>query len=114
MQTGAVARMLKAVPDANLGLTWDPNNAATVGGEVVPGWGDRQLASESASSMCTCATGVTISNGTVEWAAVGTGEFDNARPDPRSCCKDGYDGPFTLETHWRDPITARRTRPRHR
>ena len=99
--TGAdAARMLKALPEANLGLTWDPNNAGMAGEKAYPD-GYRQL--DAARIFHVHLRDYRHSaGGKVEWTAVGAGEFDNLG-QIRALLHDGYKGAFTLETHWRDP-----------
>jgi sugar phosphate isomerase/epimerase len=41
-------------------------------------------------------------DGKVEWSAVGDGEFDNLG-HIRALLHDGYQGTFSLETHYRSP-----------
>ena len=99
--TGAdAARMLKAVSDSNLGLTWDPNNAGMSGEKAFPD-GYRQLDPARIFHVHLRDYRHT-SEGKVEWTAVGAGEFDNLG-QIRALLTDGYKGAFTLETHWRDP-----------
>ena len=81
------AELLKRVKDDNVGLTWDPNNAAESGEQPFPVH-LRDYRHDSA--------------GKVVWTAVGQGEFDNLG-QIRALLKDGYKETFTLETHWRDP-----------
>lgn len=94
------ARMLKNVKAANLGMTWDPNNAASCGETPFPD-GYRLLDKARIFNVHVRDFRHT-SDGKVEWAAVGQGEFDNVA-HIRALRKDGYRGPLTLETHWRDP-----------
>jgi len=94
------ARMLKAVPEANLGLTWDPNNAGMSGEKAFPD-GYRELDPARIFHVHLRDYRHTP-EGKVEWSAVGAGEFDNLG-QIRALLKDGYKGAFTLETHWRDP-----------
>jgi sugar phosphate isomerase/epimerase len=97
---GDAARMLKAVPEPNLGLTWDPNNAGMAGEKAFPD-GYRQL--DPARILHVHLRDYRHTpEGKVEWTAVGAGEFDNLG-QIRELLKDGYNGAFTLETHWRDP-----------
>jgi L-ribulose-5-phosphate 3-epimerase len=100
-QTGAQsAKLLKAVPADNLGLCWDPNNAA-MGGEL--GFPDGYRKLDPARIFHIHLRDYRHKpDGKVEWVAVGTGEFDNAG-QIRALLKDGFKGTFTLETHWRDP-----------
>ena len=101
VQTGAdSARLLKAIQADNFGLTWDPNNAAASGEASFPG-GYRKL--DPARIFHVHLRDFRHKpDGKVEWAAVGTGEFDNLG-FIRAMHKDGYNGTFTLETHWRPP-----------
>lgn len=100
VQTGAdSARILKAVKHPNLGLTWDPNNAAAAGEKSFPD-GFKQL--DPARIFNVHLRDFAHKDGKVEWAAVGTGEFDNLA-QIRALRKAGYRGPLTLETHWHDP-----------
>ncbi len=101
VQNGAdAARLLKAVSAANVGMTWDPNNAASVGEVSFPD-GYKQL-DPARIFHVHLRDYVKKADGSVEWAAVGAGEFDNLG-QIRALRKDGYKGTFTLETHWRDP-----------
>ncbi len=101
VQNGADAgRMLKAVKASNFGLTWDPNNAASVGEQSYPD-GYKQLDPARIFNVH-IRDFKKRPDGGADWAAVGTGDFDNLG-QIRALRKDGYKGPFTLETHWRDP-----------
>ncbi len=101
VQVGAdSARLLQAVPADNLGLCWDPNNAAAAGEVSFPD-GYRKL--DAARIFHVHLRDFRHRpDGKVEWAAVGAGEFDNAA-QIRALLKAGFQGTFTLETHWRDP-----------
>ncbi len=101
VQIGAdSARLLKAVAADNLGICWDPNNAAASGEKSFPD-GYRKL--DPARIFHVHLRDYRHKpDGKVEWAAVGTGEFDNTA-QIRTLLKDGFKGTFTLETHWRDP-----------
>ena len=101
VQTGAdAAKLLKSVSAANLGLNWDPNNAAAAGEKSFPD-GYRLLDAARIFHVHLRDFRHTA-DGKVEWAAVGTGEFDNLH-QIEALRKDGYHGSFTLETHWRAP-----------
>lgn len=101
VQTGAdAARLLKSVPASNLGLTWDPNNAASAGEKSFPD--GYRLLDPARIFHVHLRDFRHTADGKVEWAAVGTGEFDNLR-QIEALRKDGYQGSFTLETHWRAP-----------
>lgn len=90
---------LKRVKDANVGLAWDPNNAAQSGEQSFPD-GYRRI--DPARVFHVHLRDFRRENGKVIWAAVGTGEMDNLG-QIRALLKDGYTGSFTLETHWKDP-----------
>jgi sugar phosphate isomerase/epimerase len=99
--TGAQAgELLKRVKEDNVGITWDPNNAGQSGEKAFPD-GYRKLDPARVFHVH-LRDYVHQADGRVEWAAVGTGEFDNVG-QIRALRKDGYTGTFTLETHWRDP-----------
>jgi sugar phosphate isomerase/epimerase len=99
--TGAqAADLLKHVKDDNLGLTWDPNNAAQSGEQAYPD-GYRKL--DPARIFHVHLRDYRHEpDGKVVWVAVGDGEFDNLG-QIRALLKDGYRETFSLETHWRDP-----------
>ena len=94
------AELLKRVKDDNVGLTWDPNNAAESGEQPFPA-GYRRL-DPSRIFHVHLRDYRHDSAGKVVWTAVGQGEFDNLG-QIRALLKDGYKETFTLETHWRDP-----------
>ncbi|SPE31436.1 Xylose isomerase domain protein TIM barrel [Candidatus Sulfopaludibacter sp. SbA3] len=99
--TGAQAgELLKRVKEDNVGITWDPNNAGQSGEKSFPD-GYRKLDAARIFHVH-LRDYVHTADGRVEWANVGTGEFDNVS-QIRALRKDGYTGTFTLETHWRDP-----------
>ena len=101
VQTGAdAAKLLKSVPAANLGLNWDPNNAASAGEKSFPA--GYRLLDPARIFHVHLRDFRHTADGKVEWAAVGTGEFDNLH-QIEALRKDGYQGSFTLETHWRAP-----------
>lgn len=94
------ADLLKAVSDSNLGLTWDPNNAAATGEQSYPD-GFRKL-DPARIFHVHLRDYRRLPQGGVEWTAVGGGEFDNLA-QLRALRKAGYKGTYTLETHYRDP-----------
>jgi sugar phosphate isomerase/epimerase len=91
--------LLKNVKEDNVGITWDPNNAGESGERSFPD-GYRHM--DPARIFHVHLRDYKHQDGKVVWAAVGTGEFDNLG-QIRAMRKDGYQGTFTLETHWRDP-----------
>lgn len=95
-QTG---EFLKRVKEDNVGITWDPNNAAESGEQSFPD-GYRKL--DPARVFHVHLRDFKHQDGKVVWTAVGEGEFDNLG-QIRALLKDGYSETFTLETHWRDP-----------
>jgi L-ribulose-5-phosphate 3-epimerase len=92
-------RFLKRVKADNVGLTWDPNNAAEKGERPYPD-GYRKL--DPARIFHVHVRDFRHNGDKVEWAPVGGGEFDNLA-HIRALLKDGYKGTFTLETHWKGP-----------
>ena len=93
------AEFLKHIKEDNVGLTWDPNNAAESGEQPFPD-GYRKL--DPARIFHVHVRDFKHQDGKVVWTAVGAGEFDNLG-HIRALLKDGYQGTFSLETHWRDP-----------
>ncbi len=101
VQTGAdCARLLKAVKASNFGVNWDPNNAASAGEKSFPD-GYRQIDPKRIYHIH-LRDFKHNAEGSVEWLPVGQGEFDNLG-QIRALRKDGFDGTYSLETHWRDP-----------
>ena len=94
------ADLLKNVKEENLGLTWDPNNAAASGEQPFPD--GYRLLDPARVFHVHLRDFRHLPSGKVEWAAVGEGEFDNLG-QIRALRKDGYKETFTLETHWRSP-----------
>jgi sugar phosphate isomerase/epimerase len=94
------AALLKAVPEDSLGLTWDPNNAASAEERPFPD-GYKRL-DPARIFHVHLRDWKRDSKGKVSWTAVGQGEFDNLG-QIRALKRDGFKGTFTLETHWRSP-----------
>jgi len=98
--SGAQAgEFLKRVKNDNVGLTWDPNNAAESGEQSYPD-GYRHL--DPSRIFHVHLRDYKHQDGKVVWTAVGEGEFDNLS-QIKNLIHDGYQETFTLETHWRDP-----------
>jgi sugar phosphate isomerase/epimerase len=98
--SGAQAgELLKRVKEDNVGIVWDPNNAAESGEQSFPD-GYRKV--DPARIFHVHLRDFKHEGGKVVWTAVGAGEMDNVG-QIRALLKDGYKGTFTLETHWRDP-----------
>lgn len=94
------AKALKNVKADNFGLTWDPNNAAETFEKPFPeGYRKLDPARIFHVHLRDFRKGA---NGKIEWCAVGEGDMDNTG-QIRSLLKDGFDGTFTLETHYRSP-----------
>ena len=92
------ARMLKAIPDDNFGLTWDPNNAAQMGGNPFPkGYA---MLDPGRIFHVHLRDYRYLQSGKTEWCGVGEGEFDHLG-QLRALLKDGYQETFSLETHYR-------------
>ena len=94
------ADLLKAVKNDNLGLVWDPNNAAAKGETPFPD--GLRLLDVARIFHVHVRDYKHQPDGHVEWAAVGQGEFDNTA-HIRALLKAGYKETFDLETHWRGP-----------
>ena len=101
VSTGAEsAKLLSAVKNDALGLTWDPNNAGQSGEKSFPeGY---KLLDPARIFHVHLRDYRHRPDGKVEWCAVGEGEFDNLA-QIRALRKDGFNGTYTLETHYRSP-----------
>jgi L-ribulose-5-phosphate 3-epimerase len=99
--TGAdLAQLQKNVQHDSLGVTWDPNNAATAGEKSFPdGYNHLDPARIFHVHLRDFKH---MPDGKVEWTPVGAGEFDNLG-QIRALIKTGYKGAFNLETHFRIP-----------
>ena len=101
VSTGAdSARVLKAISNQSLGLTWDPNNAGSSGEKAFPD--GYRLLDPARIFHVHLRDYAHRPDGKVEWRAVGDGEFDNLS-QIRALLKSGYKDNFTLETHWQSP-----------
>lgn len=94
------AKVLKAVKETSVGLTWDPNNAAESGEKPFPD--GYKLLDPSRIYNVHIRDFRHTPDGKIEWMAVGEGEADNLG-QIRALLKDGYKGTFTLETHYKSP-----------
>jgi L-ribulose-5-phosphate 3-epimerase len=102
--TGAEAgRLLNAIPERSLKLNWDPGNATARGEKAFPD-GYSAIPKNRIAHMH-CKDVVDLGNGKTEWAAMGKGIIDYVGQF-RALARDGYTGPFSLETHWRGAGTA--------
>jgi sugar phosphate isomerase/epimerase len=99
--TGAdLSKLQRNVQHESLGVTWDPNNAAAAGEKSFPD--GYKLLDAARIFHVHLRDFKHMPDGTVEWTAVGAGEFDNLN-QIRSLLKKGYKGAFNLETHFRIP-----------
>jgi L-ribulose-5-phosphate 3-epimerase len=89
-------RLLNAIHEKSLMLNWDPGNA-TARGEVAFPDGYAKIPKGRIAHMH-CKDVVKV--GKVEWAAMGSGIIDYVGQF-RALKRDGYNGPLSLETHWR-------------
>jgi L-ribulose-5-phosphate 3-epimerase len=96
------AALLRAIPDRNFMLNWDPANAAAVGETPYPN--GYNLLPKDRIGHCHCKDVVRKPEGGYSWAPVGggvvdwVGQFSALR-------RDGYRYAVSLETHWHGPGT---------
>ncbi len=90
--------LLESVRSPGLGLTWDPNNSARSGDPEPFPAGYRSLDASRIWHVHLRDYRRT-STGSVEWCGVGDGEFDHVG-QMKALLQDGYDGVFSLETHY--------------
>jgi sugar phosphate isomerase/epimerase len=98
--TGAEAgRLLSAIPDQALEITWDPGNAQFRGETPFPG--GYAAIPKARIGHVHCKDAVRRAGGDKwEWAAMGRGVIDWTGQF-RALKNDGYRHAVTLETHWR-------------
>lgn len=101
-QTAAQAvEVLRAVPNANFLLNWDPANEAAVGGNPFPqGW---NLLPKNRIGHVHCKD-VVLKDGKFTWAPIGGGVMDWVGQF-RALAAIGYHLGVSLETHWHGPGT---------
>jgi sugar phosphate isomerase/epimerase len=92
------AGVLRAIPNRNFMLNWDPGNAAAIGSTPYPD-GYRLLPKERIGH-CHCKDVVRKPGGKYEWAPVGGGVVDWVG-QLRALHRDGFHYGLSLETHWR-------------
>lgn len=92
------AKVLAAIPDANLMLNWDPGNAAAAGETPYPD--GYRLLPKGRIGHCHCKDVTAKPDGGYEWAAMGSGVIDWVGQF-RALREDGYRLATSLETHWR-------------
>jgi L-ribulose-5-phosphate 3-epimerase len=93
------AAVLKAVPNQNFMLNWDPGNAATFP-DTTPYPKGFDLLPKSRIGHCHAKDVVRKPGGKYEWAPVGGGVVDWVG-QLRALKRDGYHYALSLETHWR-------------
>ncbi len=93
------AKILAAVHDERLGLTWDPNNSAAEG-DPSPYPDGYKLLDPARIFHVHLRDYRRLPGGGVEWCGVGDGEFDHVG-QIRAMLNDGYQEAFSLETHFR-------------
>lgn len=93
------ARILKAISDETLALTWDPNNSAQSGGLRPFPEGYRLLDPQRIIHvhLRDYRKG---SSGKTEWCGVGEGDFDH-EGQFKALLEEGYNETWSLETHFR-------------
>jgi len=97
--TGAEAgRLLSAIPDKSLEITWDPGNAQFRDESPFPGGYEKMAKGRIGHVHCKDAA--KDANGKWVWTAMGKGVIDWAGQF-RALKNDGYRRAVTLETHWR-------------
>jgi L-ribulose-5-phosphate 3-epimerase len=92
------AAVLKAIPDKNFMLNWDPGNAAAIGSTPYPtGY---ELLPKERVGHCHCKDVVTKPDHKYDWAPVGGGVVDWIG-QLQALERDGFRCGLSLETHWR-------------
>lgn len=92
------AAVLKAVPNPNFMLNWDPGNAAALGTTPYPD--GYRLLPKDRIGHCHAKDVVRQPGKKYEWAPVGGGVVDWVGQF-QALAKDGYRHAVSLETHWR-------------
>src|ERR1022692_407934 len=97
--TGAEsAALLKAIPDRNFMLNWDPGNAAALDG--TPYSTGYPLLPKERIGHCHCKDVVQRAEHKYDWAPVGDGMVDWVG-QLQALQRDGFHYALSLETHWR-------------
>jgi len=92
------AEVLKAVPNKNFMLNWDPGNAAALGSTPYPD--GYKMLPKGRIGHCHCKDVVRKPDHKYDWAPVGAGIVDWASQF-RALQNDGFHYAVSLETHWR-------------
>jgi len=91
------AAVLKAIPNQNFMLNWDPGNSAAIGSTPYPtGY---QLLPKERIGHCHCKDVVSKPNHKYDWAPVGGGIVDWVG-QLQALNRDGFRYGLSLETHW--------------
>src|SRR5271155_5924558 len=97
--TGAeAAAVLKAIPNKNFMLNWDPGNAAAIGSTPYPA--GYELLPKDRIGHCHCKDVVSKPDHKYDWAPVGGGMVDWVG-QLKALQRDGFRYGLSLETHWR-------------
>jgi sugar phosphate isomerase/epimerase len=92
------AALLKAIPDKNFMLNWDPGNAAAIGSTPYPN--GYRLLPKHRIGHCHCKDVVRKADHKYDWAPVGGGIVDWVG-QLKALRRDGFRYGLSLETHWR-------------
>jgi sugar phosphate isomerase/epimerase len=92
------AAVLKAIPDSNFMLNWDPGNAAALGSTPYPD--GYQLLPKDRIGHCHCKDVILKPDHKYDWAPVGGGIVDWVA-QLQALQRDGFRYGLSLETHWR-------------
>jgi sugar phosphate isomerase/epimerase len=90
--------VLKAIPDKNFMLNWDPGNAAALGSRPYPTGYD--LLPKDRIGHCHCKDVVSKPDHKYDWAPVGGGIVGWVG-QLQALRRDGFQYGLSLETHWR-------------
>ena len=92
------AAVLRAIPNKNFMLNWDPGNAAAIGSTPYPtGY---ELLPKDRIGHCHCKDVVSKADHKYDWAPVGGGMVDWVG-QLQALQRDGFHNGLSLETHWR-------------
>jgi sugar phosphate isomerase/epimerase len=90
--------VLRAIPNKNFMLNWDPGNAAALGSTPYPNGYD--LLPKDRIGHCHCKDVVPKADHKYDWAPVGGGVVDWVG-QLKALQRDGFHFGLSLETHWR-------------
>jgi L-ribulose-5-phosphate 3-epimerase len=92
------AAVLKAIPNRNFMLNWDPGNAAAIGSTPYPG--EYEVLPKDRIGHCHCKDVVGKADHKYDWAPVGSG-IVHWVGQLQALKRDGFRYGLSLETHWR-------------